>query len=53
LATRICDALGIARRVRRRDQVNALRAAIKPGETRLVWLDTPANPLWGVADIAR
>jgi cystathionine gamma-synthase len=27
-------------------------AAIRPGETRLVWLETPANPLWTVSDIA-
>ena len=30
----------------------ALRAAVKPGRTRLVWLETPANPLWTIADIA-
>ena len=24
---------------------------MKPGETRLVWLETPSNPLWGVSDI--
>jgi cystathionine gamma-synthase len=30
----------------------ALRAAVRPGETRLVWLETPANPLWTVSDIA-
>ena len=30
----------------------ALRAAIKPGRTRLVWLETPANPLWTISDIA-
>jgi len=29
-----------------------LAAAIRPGETRLVWIETPANPLWGVSDIA-
>jgi cystathionine gamma-synthase len=27
-------------------------AAIKPGVTELVWLETPSNPLWGVSDIA-
>ncbi|MDI3282949.1 aminotransferase class I/II-fold pyridoxal phosphate-dependent enzyme [Polyangium sp. 15x6] len=27
-------------------------AAIEPGKTRLVWVETPANPLWGVTDIA-
>jgi cystathionine gamma-synthase len=31
---------------------NALRAAIRPGRTKLVWLETPANPLWTVSDIA-
>ncbi|HEY0440327.1 MAG TPA: PLP-dependent aspartate aminotransferase family protein [Xanthobacteraceae bacterium] len=30
----------------------AVRRAIKPGETKLVWLETPANPLWSVSDIA-
>jgi len=29
-----------------------LAAAIRPGETRLVWLETPANPLWTITDIA-
>jgi cystathionine gamma-synthase len=32
--------------------LDAVRAAVKPGETRLVWLETPANPLWTVSDIA-
>jgi cystathionine gamma-synthase len=27
-------------------------AAMKPGRTRLVWVETPANPTWSVADIA-
>jgi cystathionine gamma-synthase len=30
---------------------DAIAAAIKPGLTRMVWLETPANPLWGVTDI--
>jgi cystathionine gamma-synthase len=29
-----------------------LAAAIIPGKTKLVWLETPANPLWSVSDIA-
>ena len=32
--------------------VDAVRAAIKPGMTKLVWLETPANPLWTISDIA-
>lgn len=30
----------------------AVKAAIEPGKTRLVWLETPSNPLWTVSDIA-
>ena len=30
----------------------ALRAAIEPGRTRLVWLETPSNPLWTITDIS-
>jgi cystathionine gamma-synthase len=30
----------------------AVQAAIRPGKTRLVWIETPANPLWTVTDIA-
>jgi cystathionine gamma-synthase len=29
----------------------ALRAAMRPGKTQLVWLETPANPMWTITDI--
>ncbi|TRW49355.1 PLP-dependent transferase [Aliidiomarina halalkaliphila] len=32
--------------------ITAIEAAVIPGETALIWLETPANPLWGVSDIA-
>jgi len=32
--------------------VAAVGAALRPGRTKLVWLETPANPLWTIADIA-
>jgi len=32
--------------------VEAIQKAIRPGHTRMVWLETPANPTWGVSDIA-
>jgi cystathionine gamma-synthase len=32
--------------------VDAVRAAVRPGVTRLVWVETPANPLWSLTDIA-
>ncbi len=28
-----------------------VKAAIRPGSTRLVWLETPCNPTWDIADI--
>ena len=30
----------------------AVQAAMRPGRTKLVWVETPANPLWTVTDIA-
>jgi len=30
---------------------DAVRAAIRPGITRMVWVETPTNPLLGIADI--
>ena len=32
--------------------LDAIRQAVRPGRTRLVWIETPANPLWSVTDIA-
>lgn len=32
--------------------LDELAAAVKPGETRLVWVETPNNPNWEVTDIA-
>ena len=34
------------------DDLDALRAAVVPGRTRLVWIETPSNPLWTITDIA-
>jgi cystathionine gamma-synthase len=34
------------------DDLAALEAAVRPGETKLVWIETPSNPLWTVTDIA-
>jgi cystathionine gamma-synthase len=31
---------------------DALRRAVRTGRTHLVWIETPANPLWSVTDIA-
>jgi cystathionine gamma-synthase len=31
--------------------LDAVRAAIRPGQTRLVWVETPTNPLLNIGDI--
>ncbi|MGH7123276.1 MAG: trans-sulfuration enzyme family protein, partial [Stellaceae bacterium] len=30
----------------------AIKAALRPGKTKLLWLESPANPTWVVTDIA-
>ena len=32
--------------------LDAMRSAIRPGKTKAVWVETPANPDWAVTDIA-
>lgn len=32
--------------------IDAVRRAVEPGRTKLVWLETPSNPLWSITDIA-
>ena len=34
------------------DSPAAVKAAIQPGKTKMVWIETPANPLWTITDIA-
>ena len=29
----------------------AIRSSVRPGRTKLVWVETPANPLWTITDI--
>lgn len=31
--------------------LGAVKAAIRPGRTRLVWVETPANPTWDITDV--
>ncbi len=33
------------------DDVDAVRAAIRPGQTTVVWIETPTNPLLSIGDI--
>lgn len=33
--------------------VDAVRAAIRPGQTKLVWIETPTNPLLNIGDLEK
>lgn len=33
-------------------QPGAIARALQPGKTKLVWIETPANPTWSITDIA-
>ena len=32
--------------------LQAFRSALKPGKTKLVWVETPGNPLWNIVDLS-
>jgi cystathionine gamma-synthase len=32
--------------------LKAVNAAVQPGKTGLIWIETPSNPLWTITDIA-
>lgn len=34
------------------DDTRAVAAAVRSGQTKLVWIETPANPTWCITDIA-
>lgn len=47
----VARAQGIEHSVAPVADVDAVRAAIRPGITKLVWVESPTNPLLGIADI--
>ena len=52
LIHRVAGPWGVEHSTAPMTDLGAVRAAIRPGRTRLVWVETPSNPLLGVADIA-
>jgi cystathionine gamma-synthase len=52
LVNRIHGAAGIDSEVVDLSDTELLRKAIRPGHTKLVWVETPSNPMLGVFDIA-
>jgi len=52
LFAKVQDAWGLGHPPSAGHDADAVRAAIRPGETKVVWVETPTNPLLGIADIA-
>ncbi|WP_214103727.1 cystathionine gamma-synthase [Acrocarpospora catenulata] len=50
LFARVLEAWGLAYQPVPLHDVDAVRAAVRP-ETRVIWVETPTNPLLGIADI--
>jgi len=48
---RFCARWGVTHEVVDTTDLDAVRAALRP-TTRVVWIETPANPTWDVTDIA-
>ncbi len=42
---------GLAHTAAAVSDVDAVRAAVRPGETKVVWVETPTNPLLNIGDI--
>jgi cystathionine gamma-synthase len=51
LFAKVAERWGVAHTAVPLHDLDAVRAAVRP-ETRLVWAETPTNPLLGIADIA-
>lgn len=52
LFARVLQRWGIDHTAAHMPDVDAVAAAIQPGRTKVVWVETPSNPLLGVSDIA-
>jgi cystathionine gamma-synthase len=52
LFARVAERWGLAWTAAKISDIDAVRAASRPGQTRIVWIETPTNPLLGIADLA-
>ncbi len=51
LFSKVEEPWGLAHTPAQVADVDAVRAAIEPGRTKIVWVETPTNPLLNIADI--
>jgi cystathionine gamma-synthase len=52
LFAKVLERWGLEHTAVRVSDVDAVAAAIRPGRTKAVWVETPTNPLLGIADLA-
>ncbi|MPZ63814.1 MAG: cystathionine gamma-synthase [Propionibacteriales bacterium] len=52
LFARVLERWGLAYSVASITDPRSVEAAVQPGRTKVVWVETPTNPLLGIADIA-
>ncbi|SDP36695.1 cystathionine gamma-synthase [Pedococcus dokdonensis] len=52
LFNKVLTAWGVEHSIAPMGDLEAVRAAIRPGSTKILWVETPTNPLLGIADIA-
>jgi cystathionine gamma-synthase len=52
LFARVAQRWGLDWTAARISDVDAVRRAVQPGRTKIIWVETPTNPLLGIADIA-
>ena len=51
LFNKVLSTWGVEHTIAKIADVESVRAAIRPGKTKVVWVETPTNPLLGIADI--
>ena len=52
LFAKVAQRWGLDWTAARLSDVDAVRAAVRKGSTKVIWVETPTNPLLGIADIA-
>jgi cystathionine gamma-synthase len=52
LFARVLERWGVEHTPTALGDLEGVRAALRPGRTRLVWIETPTNPMLSVADVA-
>lgn len=51
LFNKVLTTWGVDHTIAPMGDLDAVRAAVRPGSTRILWVETPTNPLLGIADI--